>query len=122
MNQRWRIGLVMCGLIGVLPIAAEAATPDSHYYLDGSTRKLGRGVANILTSPLELIREPYLVGQRDGGFASLTVGVARGITSGIIRAGAGAIEVLTFYMSYPNHEYKPLVEPEFVFQHSEWVP
>jgi len=122
MSQQWRIGLVLCGLIGVLPIAAEAAMPGSHYYLDDSTRKLGRGVANILTSPLELIREPYLVGQRDGGFASVTVGVVRGVVSGVIRAGAGVIEVLTFYMSYPNHDYKPLVEPEFVFQHSEWVP
>lgn len=122
MTQRWHVGLVLGLLVGGIPLLAEANTPGAKYYLDGSARKLGRGAANFFTSPLELIREPYLVGQRDGGFASLTVGIARGVVSGVIRAGAGAIEVLTFYMSYPNTDYKPLVEPEFVFQHSDWAP
>lgn len=90
-------------------------------YLNGSTRKLGRGLANVVSAPLELLREPSLVSSKDGGLASVTVGVVRGITSAIIREGAGLVEVLTFYMPIPVADFQPLVKPEFIFVHGSWA-
>ena len=90
-------------------------------YLDGLTRKLGGGLANVVSAPFELLRESYLVGSKDGGLAGMTVGLVRGIGSAIIREGAGLIEVLTFYAPVPVPDFQPLVKPEFIFANGNWA-
>jgi putative exosortase-associated protein (TIGR04073 family) len=90
-------------------------------YLNGSTRKLGRGLANMASAPFELLRESYLTGSKDGGLAGMTVGLVRGIGSVIIREGAGIVEVLTFYMPVPVPDFQPMVKPEFIFVNGNWV-
>ncbi len=85
-------------------------------------RKLGRGAANVLTGPLELLRTPYLVGQRDGGVAAVTVGLAQGLGAGLIREVAGVVEILTWPISFPTRDFAPLVTPEFVYAHGDWIP
>ena len=85
-------------------------------------RKLGRGAANVLTGPLELLRMPYLVGQRDGGVAAVTVGVAQGFGAGFVREVAGVVEILTWPISFPTLDFVPLVTPEFVYAHGDWTP
>lgn len=86
-----------------------------------SARKLGRGLANVFTFPLELLREPALVGQQDGGIAGVTVGVVKGIVSAVTRGGAGVLEVLTFYAPFPVADFQPIVKPEFVFANGNWA-
>ncbi|MBI2884916.1 MAG: exosortase system-associated protein, TIGR04073 family [Candidatus Omnitrophica bacterium] len=98
------------------PNAAEATWPSR------AGRKLGRGAANILTGPLELFRTPYLVSQRDGGVAGVTVGVVHGCGAFIVREIAGALEVLTFPVGIPRADFSPLVRPEFVYAHGDWTP
>jgi putative exosortase-associated protein (TIGR04073 family) len=90
-------------------------------YASGATRKFGRGVANIATAPLELIRTPTLVGQRDGGIASLTIGMVQGVGAVAVRELAGAIEVATFFIPIPR-DFKPILLPEFVYAHGDWMP
>lgn len=92
------------------------ATPS---YADGSFRKLGRGAANILTCPLELIRTPTLVSRDDGTMAGLTVGLVQGIKQTLVRGVAGVVEVVTFYAAIPK-DFAPLVTPEFVWAHGNW--
>ena len=90
-------------------------------YLEGSTRKLGRGACNIMTGPLEMIRTPSLVTQQEGGLAGATVGVIQGVGAAITRELAGVLEVATFFLPFPNR-FNPIMKPEFVYAHGDWVP
>ena len=123
--RSWMMRLLWCaGFLTVVAVHAAAAsdgaaTPTTRSQL--ITRKLGRGLANVVTAPLELIRKPFLVGQDDGGLAGMTVGVVQGIGAAVIREGAGLIEVVTFPLPFPNY-FQPLVMPEFVYANGDWVP
>lgn len=110
--------IVLTGWLGAFPVEAGERTTG---YLEGSTRKLGRGVCNLVTAPLELIRTPHLVAQQEGEVAGATVGMIQGVGALIIRELAGAIEVATFFLPFPNG-FEPLVQPEFVYAHGDWVP
>ena len=111
------------GLVGVALLTGGLATPvwaePTSSHVDGALRKLGRGVANIATAPLELLRTPTLVSQRDGYLAGISVGVVQGAWRAIQRAAVGAFEVVTFYAEIPN-DFGPLMKPEFVWAHGKW--
>ncbi len=106
-------------LVMVLGVSRTAQAGEG--YWNGSSRKLGRGLANMVTAPMELLRESYLTGSKDGGIAGATVGVVRGIGSTIAREGAGIVEVLTFYTPAPTPDFQPMIKPEFVFANGNWA-
>ena len=83
-------------------------------------RKLGRGIANVVTCPLELIRTPTLVGRKDGVFAELTVGVVEGAWQAIVRGVTGIYEIATFYAPVPAG-FTPIVKPEFIWKNGNWA-
>lgn len=120
-SGRWlMLALLMaCGLGGPRLAADEDQPPQT--YAQGVTRKLGRGVANVATAPLELIRVPYLTSQRDGGVAGLSVGMVQGAWSVVVRELAGLVEVTTFLIPLPR-SFQPLIRPEFVYAHGDWAP
>ena len=99
--------------------ARDESLPRS--YADGSARKLGRGLANVLTAPLELVRVPTLLGENEGGIAALTVGIIQGFKASVIRAAVGVFEAATFFTPFP-HGFLPILKPEFVYMHGDWVP
>jgi len=112
--------VVVLALVGLVNAGVAAADQPARRYFDGTTRKLGRGVANILTAPLELVREPYLIGQDDGMLAGVTVGLVRGVGSTVIREAAGIIETVTFPIPIPKN-FQPLLTPEFIFANGDWA-
>ena len=74
-------------------------------------RKLGRGVANILTGIVEVPLNIYEVEKNEGGFAALTYGTARGAWRFLVRSAfVGPWEIATFPTST-----EPIIEPEFPF-------
>ena len=74
-------------------------------------RKLGRGIANVLTGIIEVPKNIIEVDKNDGGFAAVTYGTARGAWRFVVRSAfVGPWEVLTFPTST-----EPVVEPEFPF-------
>lgn len=83
-------------------------------YAQGPLRKLGRGLANIVTGWTEL---PITISQNykkrghniAGAFYGLPVGIVRGVS----RTAIGVYEIVTFPLPIPEH-YKPIMEPEFV--------
>jgi len=77
--------------------------------------KFVRGLANMLTSPLELPRCVQNVTEEQGVLVGWTGGVAQGIGMTAMRIIVGAVEVVTFPVPGPDG-YKPWVEPEFVWQ------
>lgn len=101
------------------PLAADDVLP--HTYAQGATRKLGRGIANVVTGPLEMIRTPSLITQRDGGVAGVTVGLVQGVWASALRELAGVFEMATFFVPIPKG-FQPLVRPEFVYAHGDWTP
>jgi len=121
-NRGKAVVVVVLMAIGMTAVPGISAAQESWPgYVNGSTRKLGRGLANILTAPLEFIREPALVSQRDGNFAGATVGLVRAVVSTVVREVAGVVEVVTFLIPVPNN-FEPLVRPEFLYANGDWVP
>jgi len=79
------------------------------------TRKLGRGLGNILTGWIELPKNIYDTSMESNVFAGLTLGTAKGVGMTVMRTVVGAYETVTFPIPLPE-DYKPIVEPEFVIQ------
>ena len=98
----------------------ESAAEDRSVYADGILRKLGRGIANIATCPLELPRTIEIVGLRDGWGAGATVGVLQGLWRTLLRGAAGIYEVVTF-PAETTKGFAPLMTPEFVFGTPTWT-
>jgi len=101
------------GLIIALVMLMVLAVASSSYAQDPA-KKLGRGLANILTGWIELPKNIYDVSVEENPLAGLTIGLAKGIGMTIVRTGAGIYEVVTFPFPIPE-DYGPVLEPEFVF-------
>jgi putative exosortase-associated protein (TIGR04073 family) len=117
-------GVLLLGTLGLLLAVAApsagAATEARTPYIDGMLRKLGRGVTNIVTCPAELLRQPELVGRRDGYLAAMSVGLLQGAWRTLQRGVVGAFEVVTFPVEVPK-DFAPLMRPEYVFGHGNWM-
>lgn len=123
------VGLVSVGLLvafGASETVRAEETPATENggtmsYGDGVRTKLGRGIANVFTAPLELIRTPEMVGRRTGSLAaSVTTGVVQGVWQTLVREVVGIYEVLTFYAEAPKG-FPPLVKPEYVWKDGNWA-
>ncbi len=108
------VALLTAGLAS--PVWADTTSP----HVDGALRKLGRGIANIATAPLELLRTPELVARREGHLAGVSIGVAQGAWRVIQRAATGVFEVVTCYVEVPPG-FAPIMKPEFVWRDGDWV-
>ncbi len=83
-------------------------------YAQDAFTKLGRGVANALTGWVELPKNIYDTSVKDNAFAGVTLGLAKGAGMTLVRTGAGIYEIATFPFPLPEN-YKPILEPEYVF-------
>jgi len=88
----------------------------SSAYADTMLKKLGRGLANIITCPIEL---PHRIGQANdesGPFAACTWGVLDGFFRMGMRFVVGGYEVITFPVPVPP-DYEPIIDdPEFFLE------
>jgi len=79
-------------------------------------RKLGRGLANCLTFPIEIPNRISDVNNSDGPMAAITYGLVKGTVMSLFRAVVGAYEVGTFLIPIPSG-YKPIIkDPEFMLE------
>ena len=99
--------IIACVMILILAVATSS-------YAQDPAKKLGRGLANILTGWIELPKNIYDTSVEDNPLAGLTIGLAKGVGMTIVRTGAGIYEVVTFPFPIPE-DYAPVLEPEFVF-------
>ena len=83
-------------------------------YAQDPAKKLGRGLANILTGWVELPKNIYDTSVEENVLSGLTMGLAKGVGMTIVRTGAGVYEAVTFPFPIPE-DYQPVLEPEFVF-------
>jgi len=62
----------------------------------GPLSRLGRGLSNILLSPLEIPATMLRVGGEYNAFFGIWAGALEGLGNGLVRLSAGALEALTF--------------------------
>jgi len=114
-------------LLLVLGLAASALAdiqdPPSNDH--GPTRKLGRGLSNMLFGWTEI---PVTIGEvnsREGNAAAASYGVVRGTGRAFARFGVGFYEALLWPLPLHNGTYMPALESDIPWIHrgySEFPP
>ena len=104
------------GLIPVVDAQEQDGYDESAaiLYRDGPVRKLGRGMANVLTGVVELPLQMERTTRTEGPLAGATVGTLRGAGMAIGRTLAGGFEILTFPLPNPRGSYTPVMQPEYL--------
>lgn len=113
--MRKRIIMVLVGAL-VVTSGCFAASSDAYGYT--ALQKLARGTANIVTAPLEIIRNVYIENQYENILYGTTVGLGKGLFKTLTRFGSGLIDALTFPFEFPKEFREPIVEPEYAWE--EW--
>ena len=101
----------------VLSLIVSSATP---VFCDGPVTKLGRGICNMMTFPLEVPEQISRVNNSDGPFAASTVGVLKGFGWAIGRACVGVFEAATFMFPLPKNYEPVLKDPEYFLDTSNF--
>ncbi|HEY2342085.1 MAG TPA: exosortase system-associated protein, TIGR04073 family [Chthoniobacteraceae bacterium] len=93
---------------------ADIQDPPMNDY--GPTRKLGRGIANILFASTEIPESINEINDRDGNAAAASYGIVRGIGRFFFRMGMGVYEVAT----HPFPTYRGSYRPPYKLQ-TPWI-
>lgn len=99
-------------LVSSVLFAQETAPLKSYTWQD----KLKRGAINIITSPVEVARDIHNTTEEKNLLVGWTIGLIQGLGEGLLRFGAGAIDLLTFPFNFPEGRKAPLLDPEYVWQ------
>ena len=95
---------------------ADIHDPPSNDY--GPTRKLGRGVSNLLFGISELPTTIAKVNDVEGNSAAGGYGVVRGVGRSVMRMQAGIFEILTWPFPVVRGSYFPVLENDVHWIHS----
>lgn len=99
----------------ILSLILSSATPA---FCDDALTKLGRGLCNMVTFPLEFPEQISRVNNSDGPFAASTVGVLKGVGWMVARACVGLYETVTFAFPCPKNYEPVLRDPEYFLEYS----
>lgn len=103
-------------LVFAITVRADIQDPPSND--QGPTRKLGRGVSNLLFGWSELPDTIGKINSHEGNSAAAGYGVVRGVGRSVLRIQAGVFEILTFPFPLVRGSYQPLLESDTHFIHS----
>lgn len=107
-------------LLSAALVLLFAVTLTSPAFCDTASTKLGRGLANILTFPLEVPEQVSRINNSDGPFAASTVGIIKGLGWAFGRVCVGLYETATFMIPFPKG-YKPILrDPEYFLENSNF--
>ena len=95
---------------------ADIQDPPSNDY--GPTRKLGRGLSNLVFGIAELPTTIAKVNEREGNSAAAGYGVVRGIGRSYMRFHAGLFEIFSFPFAVNRGTYYPILPPEIPYIHA----
>jgi putative exosortase-associated protein (TIGR04073 family) len=95
---------------------ADIQDPPSNDY--GPTRKLGRGLSNLVFGIAELPVTIAKINEREGNSAAAGYGVVRGLGRSGARMGSGLFEFLTFPFPTKRRTYYPLLLPDVPYIHA----
>jgi putative exosortase-associated protein (TIGR04073 family) len=113
-----RIGrIVLAGAaLGLLALAVSAgpAMAQQRPYGEGVLTKFARGLVNSATGWMELFKQPYVGGQKEGAEGAI-LGIGKGIGWTVGRTLSGVYDVVTFPIPLPEN-FEPLMKPDYVFE------
>lgn len=98
--------LLSLALLSMLAATAFADIQDPPINDQGPTRKLSRGLANILFGFGEMVQQPTIMNEREGNNAAFTYGIVKGTGRFVARSFYGIWEVLTFPFPTNRGSYK----------------
>lgn len=104
-------------------VRADIHDPPSN--AQGPTRKLGRGISNLLFGWSELPTTVAKVNDVEGNSAAAGYGVVRGVGRSALRMQAGLFEILTWPFPAVRGSYFPVLESDVHWIHagySEFPP
>ena len=110
---------ILLSLLFVSGALADIHDPPSNDY--GPTRKLGRGMANLLFAPAEIPSTIAKINKDEGNSAAASYGVVRGVGRSAVRHVAGLIEILTFPFPTKYDTYYPLLPDERRYIHAGYA-
>jgi putative exosortase-associated protein (TIGR04073 family) len=100
--------LVAVLLMGIVAVClADIQDPPSNDY--GPTRKLGRGVSNVLFGWTELPVTVMKINETEGNSAAAGYGVVRGVGRSFARFGVGLYEALLWPFPICHGTYVPIL-------------
>jgi len=106
-------------IVGVIAVLLMACFTQNAY-CDDALKKLGRGIANVGTCPLELFLQASNVNKTDGPVAGFTYGILKGFAMTGWRLAVGVYEIISFPVPFPK-DYAPIIkDPEFIFEDMNW--
>lgn len=104
-------------LLGIAAVCrADIQDPPSNDY--GPTRKLGRGISNVVFGWSEIYPTVAKVNQNEGNSAAASYGVVRGVGRGFTRSGVGLYEVLLFPFPIYRGTYMPILPSDVRYIHA----
>jgi putative exosortase-associated protein (TIGR04073 family) len=116
--------IVLALVLGTARFAlADIQDPPSNDY--GPTRKLGRGISNLLFAPAEITTTIATINTEEGNSTAAGYGVVRAVGRTAMRHGAGLIEILTFPFPIHRASYYPILPSDIPYIHagySEFPP
>jgi len=109
--------LAVALLLGLANLTlADIHDPPSNDY--GPTRKLGRGISNLLYGVAELPTTIAKVNRDEGNSAAGGYGVVRGVGRSVMRIQAGVLEIFTFPFPIVRGTYYPVLESDTHWIHA----
>ena len=102
-------------LVGVTTTFADIQDPPANEY--GPTRKLGRGLSNVLFGIAEFPVQIARVNSREGNSAALGYGLVRGIGRSYMRIHAGLFEMFSFPLPVNAGTYYPILPSHLRYIH-----
>ena len=92
--------------------ANDSLAPATYRWND----KLKRGALNIVSSPVEIARDIQITSNEENLLKGWTIGLLKGVGEGLLRFGAGVIDVVTCPFDFPDANKGPLIQPEYVWE------
>jgi putative exosortase-associated protein (TIGR04073 family) len=99
-----------------LSCLADIQDPPANDY--GPTRKLGRGLSNLVFGIAELPTTIAKINEREGNSAAAGYGVVRGLGRSGMRMGSGLFELLGFPFPTNHRTYYPLLRSDIPYIHA----
>ena len=95
----WSVALLL--VVGSQPVWARMRIHDaaeSAVYKTKLGGMLGRGVLNVITSPVDVVTN--IVNETKAGppFVGTLTGLGKGVGCGVLRLGSGAVDIVTFWV------------------------
>ncbi len=101
----------------VLASTALADIQDPPMNDQGPTRKLGRGISNVVFGITELPQSIANMNDREGNAAAASYGVVRGIGRTFARIRSGVYEIVTFPFPTTRGSFRPALKSNIPWIH-----